>query len=98
MLTHYISSVYFGFGLAYFSTIDFEEYLINIYGIMLPAATAKGLLIGCIPIGGGIGALLCSALHRFFSRRYFFLDSVQKFDYLHQLVCSNLRLSPDDRN
>lgn len=31
---------------------------------------AQGLLVGCIPIGGGIGALSATYLIKHYSRRY----------------------------
>jgi MFS family permease len=68
--TFALGSFYFGYAIAYFSSIDFDA-IIKIYGISWSKTTAQGLLTGCIPIGGGIGALASNILIKKFSRRYF---------------------------
>ena len=59
---------YFGYVIAYFSTIDIDA-IIKIYNITWDRTTAQGLLTGCVPIGGGIGALASNILLKRFSRR-----------------------------
>lgn len=68
--TFALGSFYFGYAIAYFSAIDFDA-INKIYGISWSKTTAQGLLTGCIPIGGGIGALASNILIKKFSRRYF---------------------------
>lgn len=43
------------------------------YNIDMKQSVAEGLLVGCMPIGGGIGALSSSFLIERYSRRYSFL-------------------------
>ena len=64
-----LGAFYFGYTIAYFSSIDFDT-LIEIYSIQWEKSTAQGLLTGCVPIGGGIGALSSNLLMRVVSRRY----------------------------
>jgi len=66
--TFALGSFYFGYSIAYFSSIDFGT-MIKIYGIKWDKDTAQGLYTGCIPIGGGIGALSSKMLMSQFSRR-----------------------------
>jgi hypothetical protein len=66
--TFALGTFYFGYVIAYFSSIDFDT-LIKVYGITWDKPTAKGLLTGCVPIGGGIGALASDILIKRFSRR-----------------------------
>jgi hypothetical protein len=66
--TYALGAFYFGYAIAYFSSIDFDS-VITIYGINWDKTTAQGLLTGCIPIGGGIGALASDLLIKRFSRR-----------------------------
>lgn len=68
--TFALGTFYFGYTIAYFSSIDFST-LIKVYGITWDKTTAQGLLTGCVPIGGGIGALGSKILMKKFSRRYF---------------------------
>jgi hypothetical protein len=63
-----LGTFYFGYAIAYFSSIDFDA-VATIYDITWDKTTAQGLLTGCIPIGGGIGALSSDILIRRFSRR-----------------------------
>jgi predicted MFS family arabinose efflux permease len=41
----------------------------NVYSITWSQSVAEGLLIGCVPIGGGIGALSSYYLLKKFSRK-----------------------------
>jgi len=66
--TFALGTFYFGYAIAYFSAIDFDA-LIKIYGITWDRTSAQGLLTGCVPIGGGIGALASDILIKRFSRR-----------------------------
>jgi len=66
--TFALGTFYFGYSIAYFSSIDFDA-IIKIYGVDWDRTTAQGLLTGCIPIGGGIGALASDILIKRFSRR-----------------------------
>ena len=67
--TFALGTFYFGYAIAYFSSIDFDT-LVKVYSIDWDKPTAKGLLTGCVPIGGGIGALASDILIKRFSRRY----------------------------
>lgn len=67
--TFALGTFYFGYAIAYFSSIDFDT-LVKVYNIDWDKPTAKGLLTGCVPIGGGIGALASDILIKRFSRRY----------------------------
>lgn len=67
-----LGAFYFGYTLAYISTIPTVE-IINKFGIQAyisKASSVQGLLSGIIPIGAGIGALLSSVVNKKFSRRY----------------------------
>ena len=66
--TFALGTFYFGYAIAYFSSIDFHA-IVTIYGITWDETTAQGLLTGCVPIGGGIGALGSDILIKRFSRR-----------------------------
>lgn len=70
--TFALGTFYFGYTIAYFSSIDFST-LVKVYDITWDKTTAQGLLTGCVPIGGGIGALGSKFLMKKFSRRYFLL-------------------------
>lgn len=63
-----MGNFYFGYAIAYFSSIDFNT-IKDIYGIDWEENLAKGLLTGCIPIGGGIGALSSNILLKKLTRR-----------------------------
>ena len=65
-----LGAFYFGYSMGYFSSIDFDT-IMKIYGIEWERTTAQGVLTGCLPIGGGIGALSSNILTQKFSRRYF---------------------------
>ena len=67
-----LGSFYFGYGLAYFGTFKFDT-IAEIFGIEGNIETVEGLLQGCIPVGGGIGALSSSIILKRFSRRYILL-------------------------
>lgn len=41
----------------------------NVYNITWKKSVAEGLLIGCVPIGGGLGAFLSYYLLKRFSRK-----------------------------
>lgn len=64
-----LSAFYFGYTIAYISSIDFGT-VINVYSITLNREVAQGFLNACIPIGGGIGALLSKIFLAKLSRRY----------------------------
>ena len=66
--TFALGTFYFGYTIAYFSSIEFDT-LIKVYGISFDKTTAQGILTGCVPIGGGIGALSSDILIKRFSRR-----------------------------
>lgn len=70
--TFALGTFYFGYAIAYFSSIEFDT-LADVYNIDWSKSTAKGLLTGCLPIGGGIGALASDILIKRFSRRYYTL-------------------------
>lgn len=63
-----LSSTVFGYFLIYLGALPFET-VTDIYKITLSKGLAQGLLNGCIPIGGFVGALFGSALISYFSRR-----------------------------
>jgi uncharacterized protein (DUF697 family) len=63
-----MSPFYFGYTIAYFSSIDIEV-LMDIYGITWSKNFAQGLFQGCVPIGAGIGAVSSSILLKKLSRR-----------------------------
>lgn len=54
--------------LAYLSAVDFDT-IVERYGIEMKANVAEGLLVGCMPIGGGVGALASNLLINNYSRR-----------------------------
>lgn len=58
--------------MAYISSIDFGT-IINVYGITMAKDVAQGILVACIPVGGGFGALLSSYFIKKLSRRYIFI-------------------------
>ena len=68
-----ISFFYFGYSLVYFSTIDIET-LMKIFNVDMAVHNADGLLKGCIPVGGGIGALGSYIFIKKFSRRYKYIS------------------------
>lgn len=63
-----MSSFYFGYSLAYFGSFDFDV-IAEIFSITDALNTNNGLLQGCIPVGGGIGALGSSIVIKKLSRR-----------------------------
>ena len=63
-----LSPFYFGYSLAYLGSFDFDN-IITIFGISMDKNLANGLIQGCIPIGGGIGALSSFLLLRYLSRK-----------------------------
>lgn len=63
-----ISSFYFGYCMVYLGTINIST-LKTIYDISLSNDVASGLLNGCIPIGGLLGAISTSFLIARLSRR-----------------------------
>jgi len=64
-----LGSFYFGYSLAYLATIPIET-TIKIFNIDLQPSVASGLLNGCIPVGGLLGAMGSSIIISRFSRRY----------------------------
>jgi len=63
-----MSPFYFGYTIAYFSSIDVEV-IMDIYNITWPKTLAQGLFTGCVPIGAGFGAVLSGVLLKKLSRR-----------------------------
>ena len=51
--------------------MDFKT-IMKIYHIEMEENLAEGLLVGCMPIGGGVGALASGVLIGRFSRRYLY--------------------------
>ena len=66
--TYALGAFYFGYTIAYFSSIEFDT-IKDIYDVTWADSLAKGLLTGCVPIGGGIGALSSNIVMKKFSRR-----------------------------
>lgn len=66
-----MSMYHFGYFLLYFNQIPIET-LKEIYHIPLGDAISEGIINGCIPIGGLVGALSSSFFISRFSRRYLF--------------------------
>lgn len=64
-----LSPFYFGYSIQYLGTFDFEN-IKTIFNITIDTETAKGLANGCVPIGGGIGALTSFIILKKFSRKY----------------------------
>jgi hypothetical protein len=67
-----LGSFYFGYTLAYISTIPTVE-IINKFHIddyISKPSSVQGILSGIIPVGAGVGALLSSVISSKFSRRY----------------------------
>lgn len=60
--------VIFGYGLTEISTIPIQT-LISEYDIKIRAAVAQGLLIGIMPAGGTVGALLNAFILKHLKRR-----------------------------
>ena len=63
-----LSPFYFGYGLGYFGSFEFEN-LVKIFNITMDQEVAQSILQGLVPVGGGIGALSSSFLLKTFSRR-----------------------------
>ena len=65
--------------MVYLPAIDFGV-IYNLYSIPISYEVAQGVLVACVAIGAGIGALSSSLLVSTFSRRYFlylnFLDTL----------------------
>ena len=55
--------------MAYISSIDFLT-IMSVYSITMPKDVVQGILVACIPIGGGVGALLSGFFLKKLSRRY----------------------------
>lgn len=64
-----LSSFYFGYAMVYLPAIDFQS-IYALYNISLSYSVAQGILVACVPIGGGLGAVSSSLLVEKFSRRY----------------------------
>ena len=64
-----LSAFYFGYSIAYFGQLDIAT-MLNILDFDIDPSTAKGILNGCIPVGGLVGALCSSILIRKLSRKY----------------------------
>lgn len=67
-----LSSLYFGYAMVYLPAIDFVA-IYRLYDIGINYQLAQGILVACVPIGGGLGAVSSSMLIGKFSRRYAFL-------------------------
>lgn len=63
-----LSSFYFGYAMVYLPAIDFAA-IYKLYGIQINYQVAQGILVACVPIGGGLGAVSSSILLEKFSRR-----------------------------
>jgi hypothetical protein len=63
-----LGSFYYGYSLAYLATIPIET-IIKVFSIDLQPSVASGLLNGCIPVGGFLGAMGSSIIINHFSRR-----------------------------
>lgn len=63
-----LGGVYFGYSLAYISTIPMEE-ILNKFGSDMSKEAAQGFLSGIIPVGAGVGAWLSSIFNKKFSRK-----------------------------
>ena len=70
MLNITLSAFYFGYSIAYFGQLDVATMLRILDYDGIDASTAKGILNGCIPVGGLVGALCSSVLIRKLSRKY----------------------------
>lgn len=67
-----LGALYFGYTLAYISTIPTIE-VMNQFGIaqyIQKPSSVQGILSGIIPVGAGLGAFLSSIVNKKFSRRY----------------------------
>lgn len=64
-----LSSFFFGYAMVYLPAIDFGA-IYKLYGIQINKQMAQGILVACVPIGGGLGAVSSSLLIDRFSRRY----------------------------
>ena len=67
-----LSNFYFGYCLAYLSTVDFHL-VTCVFKVNLSYETARGVITGCIPIGALLGALAGKKLLHMFSRNNFIL-------------------------
>jgi len=63
-----LSPLYFGYIIAYLSSIKFDT-IMTVYNISWSKSVAEGLFIGCVPIGGGFGALFSYYLLKRLSRK-----------------------------
>ncbi len=63
-----LSSFYFGYSVVYLASIPFPT-IASLYDIRINMGVAQGVLNGCIPLGGMIGALLSSKAIAIFSRK-----------------------------
>lgn len=63
-----LSPFYFGYTIQYLGTFKFDN-IIQLFNITIDAETAKGLYNGCVPVGGGIGALSSFLLLKYLSRK-----------------------------
>ena len=63
-----LGAFYFGYGISYFGTFDFDNIVI-IFDVSMSKDLANGLIQGCIPVGAGTGALLSSLLLKKLSRK-----------------------------
>lgn len=63
-----MSPFYFGYTITYMGTFNFQM-VANIYNITIFDSAAEGIYNGCVPIGGGIGALTSFLLLKYLSRK-----------------------------
>ena len=56
-----LSSFFFGYAMVYLPSIDFDA-IYKMYGIQINKQFAQGILVACVPIGGGLGAVSSSLL------------------------------------
>jgi hypothetical protein len=87
-----LSAFYFGYIIAYMSAVDFGT-VMEKYSITMKKDVVQGLLVACIPIGGGIGALASGAFINRLSRRYNFVN-IQTQLTSSQCLCHSCRTHP----
>ena len=69
VLTAALGSLFFGYSLAYISSIPIEQTISNVGDNGWSNNTVKGVMSGIIPIGAGLGALSSSIFNQKFTRR-----------------------------
>jgi hypothetical protein len=64
---------FFGYCLVYLGSIPIDT-ILSVFGSNYSRGIAQGLLNGCIPVGGFLGAMFSSVITKHFSRRYSFMQ------------------------